>query len=79
VLCLDLVANITTGDIVCDIFPHSWPPKCFSQVLIHLGTPRVDQICGLMYSSKTLWDINRFLLSKKISTINDIWVLYRKG
>ena len=31
-----------------------------------------------MYSSKLLWSINRFLDSKKINTINDIWVLYRK-
>ena len=30
------------------------------------------------YSSTTLWHINQFLQSKKINTINDIWVLYKK-
>ncbi len=32
----------------------------------------------VMYSSKFLWGLNKFLDSKKINTINDIWVLYRK-
>ena len=32
----------------------------------------------VIYSSKLLWNINEFLHSKKINTINDIWVLYRK-
>jgi hypothetical protein len=48
VLCLDLVANITTGDIVCDIILHSWPPKCLSQVLVHLGTSRMNRVCGFV-------------------------------
>jgi hypothetical protein len=26
-----------------------------------------------------LWEINEFLDSKKINTINDIWVLYKKN
>ena len=30
------------------------------------------------YSSKFLWNINEFLASKKLNTINDIWVLYKK-
>ncbi|MBK7561145.1 MAG: hypothetical protein IPI68_06385 [Chitinophagaceae bacterium] len=30
------------------------------------------------WSSKILWNINRFLLSKKKSTVNDAWVLYKK-
>ncbi len=32
----------------------------------------------VFYSSALLWQINRFLQSKKINTINDIWVLYKK-
>jgi len=32
----------------------------------------------VIYSSKLLWNINEFLHSKKINTINDIWVLYKK-
>ena len=32
----------------------------------------------VMYSTKLLWNINEFLNSKKINTINDIWVLYKK-
>jgi GPI mannosyltransferase 3 len=32
----------------------------------------------VIYSSKLLWDINEFLNSKKINTINDVWVLYKK-
>ncbi len=32
----------------------------------------------VMYSSNLLWNINEFLNSKKINTINDIWVLYEK-
>jgi len=31
-----------------------------------------------MYSSKLLWHINRYLYSKKLATVNDIWVLYKK-
>ncbi|MBD2755758.1 glycosyltransferase family protein [Spirosoma validum] len=30
------------------------------------------------YSSATLWTVNEFLHSKKVNTIEDIWVLYRK-
>jgi hypothetical protein len=30
------------------------------------------------YSSELLWGINEFLHSKDLSTINDIWVLYKK-
>jgi hypothetical protein len=30
------------------------------------------------YSSNLLWNLNEFLRSKKINTINDIWVLYKK-
>lgn len=32
----------------------------------------------VFYSSAALWKINQFLQSKKINTINDIWVLYKK-
>lgn len=32
----------------------------------------------VLYSSKILWNLNEYLLSKKINTINDIWVLYKK-
>ena len=32
----------------------------------------------VLYSSKLLWNINSFLYSQKIQTINDIWVLYKK-
>ena len=32
----------------------------------------------VLYSSNLLWNINKYLFSKKISTINDIWVLYKK-
>jgi len=32
----------------------------------------------VLYSSKLLWNINEFLNSKKINTINDIWILYKK-
>ncbi len=31
-----------------------------------------------MRSSELLWGLNEFLASKKINTINDIWVLYKK-
>ncbi len=31
-----------------------------------------------LYSSALIWNVNRFLESKQINTINDIWVLYRK-
>jgi len=30
------------------------------------------------YSSALIWNVNRFLESNQINTINDIWVLYRK-
>jgi phosphatidylinositol glycan class B len=33
----------------------------------------------VFYSSKMLWEINEYLDSKKINTINDIWVLYKKN
>ena len=44
------------------------------------GRPMLDSLGykPVMYSSKFLWNINEFLHSKKINTINDIWVLYRK-
>lgn len=32
----------------------------------------------VLYSSTLLWNINEFLNSKRINTINDIWVLYKK-
>jgi phosphatidylinositol glycan class B len=32
----------------------------------------------VLYSSRFLWELNRFLLTKKIHTINDAWVLYKK-
>jgi len=32
----------------------------------------------VLYSSRLLWGIDAFLDSKRINTINDIWVLYRK-
>jgi len=32
----------------------------------------------VFYSSALLWNLNEFLHSKKINTINDIWVLYKK-
>jgi len=32
----------------------------------------------VLYSSKVLWNINQFLQSKKLATINDAWVLYQK-
>ncbi len=32
----------------------------------------------ILYSSNMLWNINAYLASKKINTINDIWVLYQK-
>ena len=44
------------------------------------GRPMLDSLGykPIMYSSKLLWNINEFLHSKKINTINDIWVLYKK-
>ncbi len=32
----------------------------------------------ILYSSKMLWDLNEYLDSKQINTINDIWILYKK-
>ncbi len=32
----------------------------------------------VLYSSGLLWNLNEYLFSKKINTINDIWVLYKK-
>jgi phosphatidylinositol glycan class B len=32
----------------------------------------------VVYSSKILWNINEFLFSKNITTINDAWILYKK-
>lgn len=32
----------------------------------------------VLFSSKLVWYLNSFLHSKKINTINDIWVLYKK-
>ena len=31
-----------------------------------------------LYSSTILWGINEFLNTRKVNTINDIWVLYKK-
>jgi len=44
------------------------------------GRPMLDSLGykPTIYSSKLLWNINEFLHSKKINTINDIWVLYKK-
>jgi phosphatidylinositol glycan class B len=44
------------------------------------GRPMLDSLGykPVLYSSKLLWNLNDFLYSKKINTINDIWVLYRK-
>jgi len=44
------------------------------------GRPMLDSLGykPVLYSSNLLWHINEFLHSKKINTINDIWVLYRK-
>jgi hypothetical protein len=44
------------------------------------GRPMLDSLGykPVLYSSKLLWNINKFLGSKKINTINDIWVLYKK-
>jgi phosphatidylinositol glycan class B len=44
------------------------------------GRPMLDSLGykPVLYSSKLLWNINEFLASKKINTINDIWVLYKK-
>ena len=33
----------------------------------------------VMYSSDLLWGVNEMLNRKKINTINEIWVLYKKG
>jgi hypothetical protein len=33
----------------------------------------------VIYSSRLLWGINEFLDAKGANTINDIWVLYRRG
>ncbi|GAB3941146.1 hypothetical protein GCM10028805_03920 [Spirosoma harenae] len=30
------------------------------------------------YSSTILWNVNKYLASKKVNTINEIWVLYKK-
>lgn len=32
----------------------------------------------VLYSSKLLWSINEYLASKKINSLNDIWILYKK-
>jgi phosphatidylinositol glycan class B len=32
----------------------------------------------VMYSNNLLWNVNEFLSHKKINTINEIWVLYKK-
>ena len=32
----------------------------------------------IIYSSKLLWRINEFLTIKKINSLNDIWILYKK-
>ena len=32
----------------------------------------------ILYSSKLLWSINEYLSTKKINSINDIWILYKK-
>ena len=32
----------------------------------------------VLYSSRLIWKLNEYLFSKKIHTINDIWVLYEK-
>lgn len=42
------------------------------RLLDSLGYERV------LYSSRLLWGINEFLDARKVNTINDIWVLYRR-
>jgi len=32
----------------------------------------------ILYSSRLIWNINKYLDTKKINTINDIWILYKK-
>jgi GPI mannosyltransferase 3 len=32
----------------------------------------------VMYSSKLLWSVNELLNKRKVNTINEIWVLFKK-
>jgi hypothetical protein len=47
-LCLDSLATITYGNILCDLPFHVIPPEYFLQVLVHFLTARVYGISCLI-------------------------------
>ncbi|HET6994842.1 MAG TPA: hypothetical protein VFI06_07660 [Chitinophagaceae bacterium] len=67
---IDTVRNLSSNGIFLAVTYNDL--KEGRSVLDSLGYKPV------IYSSKLLWNINEFLHSKKINTINDIWVLYKK-
>ena len=50
----------------------------YNQIVSNKSLPDNLGYKPILYSSKLLWNINEVLSSEKISTINDIWVLYQK-
>lgn len=67
---IDTVQRIFGNDIYLAVTYNDL--KDGRQLLDSLGYKPV------IYSSSVLWNINEFLHSKRINTINDIWVLYKK-
>src|SRR5258708_2354188 len=74
--------KISTNDSVqyinTDMTGDTYLATTYNQILDNL--PMIDSLGykPVAYSSAMLWDINKFLHSKGINTINDIWVLYKK-
>jgi len=70
--------KISTNDSVRYLKDAEYIATTYNQV--HDNITMMDSLGykPVCYSSKMLWGLNAFLDSKKINTINDIWVLYQK-
>src|SRR6266566_8663325 len=54
----DATANVTLGHIACKVFFHIWPPEPLSDVLVHLGTTRMNrQRCIMSFLHYFICDI----------------------
>jgi GPI mannosyltransferase 3 len=71
--------KISTNDSVRYLKDANYIATTFNQVQENRSMMDSLGYKPVLYSSKMLWELNEFLDSKKITTINDIWVLYKKN
>ena len=70
--------NVNNIDSVAHLQQKTiWLAATFNDLENNFNTINTLGFKPVFYSSPMLWRINTFLASKKINTINDIWVLYK--